>query len=64
MRRRGRRGAVVTARALGWCALAALVLAPGLFLAGRVGLEAVKWAMLAATIVWFAAASVYMWREE
>ena len=54
----------MTARALGWCALAALVLAPGLFLAGRVGLEAVKWAMLAATIVWFAAASVYMWREE
>jgi hypothetical protein len=34
-----------------------------LFLAGRMELDTVKWIMLAATIVWFAAATPWMWKQ-
>ena len=65
MRRYGRRGPVVAvARVAAWASLAALILAPAAFLVGRADLETVKWVMLAATGVWFVAASLYMWKEE
>jgi hypothetical protein len=34
-----------------------------LFLAGRMELDTVKWVMLAATVVWFAAATPWMWKQ-
>ena len=34
-----------------------------LFLAGRMELNTVKWVMLAATVVWFAAATPWMWKQ-
>jgi len=34
-----------------------------LFLAGRMELDTVKWIMLAATVVWFAAATPWMWKQ-
>jgi len=45
-------------------ALIALILPSALFLAGRMELTMVKWIMLLATIIWFASASTYMWKEE
>ena len=51
-------------RAASGVSLIVLVLAPALFLAGRMDLGPVKWVMLAATGVWFVAASSYMWKEE
>ena len=41
-----------------------VLMAPSiLFLAGRMELNTVKWAMLAATIVWFAAATPWLWKQ-
>jgi len=34
-----------------------------LFLAGRMELGTVKWIMLAATVIWFAAATPWMWKQ-
>jgi hypothetical protein len=34
-----------------------------LFLAGRMELDTVKWIMLAATIVWFVAATPWLWKQ-
>jgi hypothetical protein len=45
-------------------ALIAVILPSVFFLAGRMELPMVKWIMLLATIVWFASASTYMWKEE
>jgi len=44
--------------------LVALMLPSILFLAGRMELPTVKWVMLAATIVWFAAATPWMWKQS
>jgi len=44
--------------------LVALMLPSILFLAGRMELLTVKWVMLLATIVWFAAATPWMWKQS
>ena len=42
-----------------------VLIAPSmLYLAGRMELEAVKTVMLVATVLWFIAASLWMWHEE
>ena len=43
--------------------LVALMLPSILFLAGRMELTTTKWVMLAATVVWFAAATPWMWKQ-
>ena len=45
-------------------ALIVLTLPSILFLAGRLELDNVKWIMLVATIVWFAAAAGWMWKDN
>ncbi len=45
-------------------ALIALTLPSIAFLAGRMELDKVKWIMLLATIVWFAAATPWMWKDN
>jgi hypothetical protein len=45
-------------------ALVALILPSIAFLAGRMELDKVKWVMLIATIVWFAAAAPWMWKDN
>lgn len=44
--------------------LVALILPSILFLAGRMELPTVKWVMLTATVVWFAAATPWMWKQS
>jgi len=44
--------------------LIALMLPSILFLAGRMELTTVKWVMLLATLVWFAAATPWMWKQS
>jgi len=44
--------------------LVILMLPSILFLAGRMELSTVKWIMLAATVVWFAAATPWMWKQS
>jgi hypothetical protein len=44
--------------------LIALILPSILFLAGRMELPTAKWIMLAATAVWFAAATPWMWKQS
>ncbi len=44
--------------------LVALMLPSILFLAGRMELPTVKWIMLLATVVWFAAATPWMWKQS
>ena len=43
--------------------LVVLMVPPILFLAGRIELNTVKWVMLAATVVWFAAATPWLWKR-
>ena len=45
-------------------ALIALTLPSVLFLAGRMELDMVKWIMILATIVWFVAATPWMWKDN
>ncbi|MFH1718530.1 MAG: hypothetical protein ABIF19_14335 [Planctomycetota bacterium] len=45
-------------------ALVALTLPSVAYLAGRMELGAVKWIMLAATVVWFVAAAPWMWKDN
>ncbi len=45
-------------------ALIALTLPSVLFLAGRLELNMVKWIMLLATVVWFVAATPWMWKDN
>jgi hypothetical protein len=48
---------------ISWLALVALILPSAIFLAGRLELDQVKWVMLAASIIWFIAATPWMWQE-
>jgi hypothetical protein len=43
--------------------LVALMAPAILFLAGRMELATTKWIMLAATILWFAAATPWLWKQ-
>jgi hypothetical protein len=43
--------------------LVALMAPSILFLAGRMDLDTVKWVMLAATVVWFGAATPWLWKQ-
>jgi hypothetical protein len=43
--------------------LALLMLPSILFLAGRMQLDTAKWVMLAATIVWFATGTPWLWNR-
>jgi hypothetical protein len=45
-------------------ALLALTLPSVIFLAGRMELNMVKWLMVLATIVWFVAATPWMWKDN
>ncbi len=45
-------------------ALIALTLPSIIFLAGGIELNMTKWIMLLATIVWFATAAPWMWKEN
>ncbi|MBN2593594.1 MAG: hypothetical protein JXA81_08820 [Sedimentisphaerales bacterium] len=45
-------------------ALIALTLPSILLLAGRMELDMVKWLMLLASIVWFIAATPWMWKDN
>ncbi len=45
-------------------ALIALTLPSVNFLAGKMELNMVKWLMLVATIVWFVAATGWMWKDN
>ena len=45
-------------------ALVGAILPPIMFLAGRIDLDATKWWMLAATIVWFAVTPFWMDRPK
>jgi nitrate/nitrite transporter NarK len=45
-------------------ALIALILPSIILLAGRLELYTVKWIMLAATVVWFVAATPWMWKDN
>ena len=47
-----------------WLSLVALMLPSVMFLAGRMELDRVKWLMLLATIVWFVAATPWMWKDN
>jgi hypothetical protein len=46
-----------------WVSLAVLMLPPILFLAGCMELITTKWIMLAATVIWFATATPWMWKQ-
>jgi hypothetical protein len=43
--------------------LVALILPSLLFLAGRMELTTAKWTMLLATVVWFIAATPWLWKQ-
>ncbi|MHC4112378.1 MAG: hypothetical protein ACYSUY_14995 [Planctomycetota bacterium] len=45
-------------------ALIALTLPSVIFLAGKLELNMVQWLMLVATIVWFVAATGWMWKDN
>jgi hypothetical protein len=45
-------------------ALIGLTLPSIIFLTGRMELNTVKWLMLLATIVWFVAATPWMWKDK
>ena len=45
-------------------ALVALTLPSVIFLAGRMELNTVKWLMMPATVVWFVAATPWMWKDD
>jgi len=48
------------AQVVSLAALAGTILPPVLFFAGRMDLESMKWAMLVATVAWFAATPLWM----
>jgi purine-cytosine permease-like protein len=52
------------AKTIGWLSLAALILMAILYLAGTVDIAAAKKWMLILTVVWFVAASLWMWDEK
>jgi purine-cytosine permease-like protein len=53
----------ITAQAISWVSLIALVLFAVLFMTGTWSLERTKWTMLVTTIIWFVSASLWMWKE-
>ncbi|MBN1816922.1 MAG: hypothetical protein JW828_06150 [Sedimentisphaerales bacterium] len=52
------------AKSLSWVSLGILIFIGVLFLAGAVELSRMKWILVAVTIVWFAAASLWMWKDS
>lgn len=52
------------AQYIAMAALMVLIVPPMAYLAGRMTLDATKTAMLIATIVWFIAATAWMWPEN
>jgi hypothetical protein len=52
------------AKILGLLALAATIVPPLLFMFKLLPLDAVKWIMLGATVVWFATAPLWMKTDE
>lgn len=50
------------AQLISWAALAVVVLAPVLYLAGRLGLDSMKLCLNVATVVWFIATPLWMER--
>ena len=52
------------AKYIAMLSLVLLIVPSILFLAGRMDLEKVKSIMLIATLVWFAAATVWMWENN
>ena len=53
-----------TAQILSWIALAATVITPVVFLAGKLELDTMKLWLTVATIAWFAATPIWMERGE
>ena len=53
-----------SAKILGLLALAGTIVPPALFMFKLMPLDAVKWIMLVATLVWFATAPVWMKGSE
>ncbi|MCX7886408.1 MAG: hypothetical protein N3B01_03995 [Verrucomicrobiae bacterium] len=49
---------------ISWVALAMVILAPVLYLAGRMGLEPMKIFLNAATLAWFVATPFWMERAD
>jgi hypothetical protein len=49
---------------ISWIALAATILPAILFLGEHISLDESKWAMLAATLVWFAVTPFWMGRQK
>lgn len=54
----------IIAPILSWFALALLILPPVMYLFTGKNLDGVKLAMLTATIIWFIAASVWLWNKK
>jgi purine-cytosine permease-like protein len=54
---------LAVARFVSWASLIVLVLFTILFTAGRTSLDRAKWVMILATVIWFASASLWMWKE-
>jgi purine-cytosine permease-like protein len=52
------------AQVASWVSLGVLVLFGLLFMTGTISLDLAKWVMIVATLVWFASASVWMWKES
>ena len=55
---------ILVAKLISWISLIALIAPAILFLAGRMELDQVKSIMLISTVVWFASASIWMWRKN
>ena len=56
---------ILVAKLISWISLIALIVPSILFLAGcRIELDQVKLIMLISTVVWFVAASMWMWQKK
>lgn len=55
---------VLVAKLIAWISLVALIAPAILFLAGRMELDQVKSIMLITTVIWFVAATMWMWKNE
>ncbi len=54
----------MVAQVTSWISLGVLVLFGILFMTGTLSLDAAKWVMILATLVWFVSASLWMWRDN
>ncbi|MBN1126527.1 MAG: hypothetical protein JXA82_16090 [Sedimentisphaerales bacterium] len=52
-----------TLQIISWLSLVALVVPSILYLAGSMELDRIKAYMMAATVVWFVSASLWMWKD-